>query len=128
MHCSYAGILEEEIRWGKLGMSLMNIKAIQTFITCDRIEVEKATACNLPEKAVGIAVQECHWNYYKDVFGNIIKDSDFLLGWSTSSPMKKAYKYKHPVYGSLRFISPRIELNLMQSCIKYPRILRVWSA
>ena len=109
-------------------MSLMNIKAIQTFITCDRIEVEKATAFNLPEKAVGIAVQENNWDGYRDVFGAIIESSDFLSGWSTSSPMKKAYKYKHPVYGSLRFISPRVELNLMQSCIKYPRILRVWSA
>ena len=109
-------------------MSLMNIKAIQTFITCDRIEVEKATACNLPEKAIGIVVQEYHWDYYRDVFGDIIKDSDFLCGWTADLPMKKAYKYKHPVYGSLRFISPRIELNLMQSCIKYPRILRVWSA
>ena len=106
----------------------MNVKAIQTFITCDRIEVEKATACNLPEKAVGIAVQENNWDGYRDVFGDIIKDSDFLLGWSTKLPMKKAYKYQHPVYGNLRFISPRVTLNLIASCFKYPRILRVWSA
>ena len=105
----------------------MNVKAIQTFITCDRIEVEKAATYNLPEKAIGIIVQEYHWDYYRDVFGAIIESSDFLSGWSTSSPMKKAYKYQHPVYGKLRFISPRIELNLMQSCLKYPRILGVWS-
>ena len=110
-------------------MSLMNIKAIQTFVTCDRIEVEKGVAHNFPESAVGIAVQEYgYWDSYRDVFGAIIRSSDFLPGWNAESPMKKAYKYQHPVYGKLRFISPRIELNLLQSCLKYSRILGVWSA
>ena len=110
-------------------MSLMNIMAIQTFITCDRIEVEKGVAHNFPESAVGIAVQEYgYWDSYRDVFGAIIRSSDFLSsGWNTSLPMKKAYKYQHPVYGKLRFISPRIKLNLLRSCFKYSRILEVWS-
>ena len=128
MYCSYARVLEKEIRRGTVEMSLMNIHAIQTFITCDRIEVEKATASNLPEKAVGIAVQENNWDGYRDVFGAIIKSSDFLSGWSTKLPMKKAYKYQHPIYGKLRFISPHVTLNLVLSHFKYPRILRVWSA
>lgn len=110
-------------------MSLMNIKAIQTFITCDRIEIEKATMANFPENAIGIIVQEYHyWDSYRDVFGATMKESDFLSGWSVNLPMKKAYKYQHPVYGKLRFISPRIELNLLRSCFKYSRILEVWSA
>lgn len=109
-------------------MSLVTIRAIQTFVTCDHIEVEKATTDNLPEEAIGMLVQDYNWNYYRDVFGAIIKSSDFLPGWTAESPMKKAYKYQHPVYGKLRFISPRIELNLLQSCFKYSRILGVWSA
>ena len=109
-------------------MSLMNIKAIQTFVTCDRIEVEKGVAHNFPESAVGIAVQEYgYWDSYRDVFGAIITSSDFLSGWSANLPMKKAYKYQHPVYGKLRFISPRIKLNLLRSCFKSPRNLEVWS-
>ena len=110
-------------------MSLMNIMAIQTFVTCDRIEVEKGVAHNFPESAVGIAVQEYgYWYSYRDdVFGAIITSSDFLSGWSANLPMKKAYKYQHPVYGKLRFISPRIKLNLLRSCFKYSRILEVWS-
>ena len=110
-------------------MSLMNIMAIQTFVTCDRIEIEKGVAYNFPESAVGIAVQEYrYWDSYRDdVFGAIITNSDFLSGWSANLPMKKAYKYQHPVYGKLRFISPRIKLNLLRSCFKYSRILEVWS-
>ena len=110
-------------------MSLMNIMAIQTFVTCDRIEVEKGVAHNFPESAVGIAVQEYrYWDSYRDdVFGAIITNSDFLSGWSANLPMKKAYKYQHPVYGKLRFISPRIKLNLLRSCSKSPRNLEVWS-
>lgn len=109
-------------------MSLMNIMAIQTFVTCDRVEVEKATMVNFPANAIGMIVQEYHWDYYRDVLGDIIRSSDFLSsGWNTSLPMKKAYKYQHPVYGKLRFISPRIKLNLMRSCFKYSRILEVWS-
>ena len=109
-------------------MSLMNIMAIQTFITCDRIEVEKGVAHNFPESAVGIAVQEYrYWDSYRDVFGAIITNSDFLPGCNANLPMKKAYKYQHPVYGKLRFISPRIKLNLLRSCFKYSRILEVWS-
>ena len=109
-------------------MSLMNITAIQTFVTCDRIEVEKGVAHNFPESAVGIAVQEYrYWDSYRDdVFGAIITNSDFLCGWNTSLPMKKAYKYQHPIYGKLRFISPRIELNLAQSRFKYSRIPEGW--
>ena len=128
MYCSYARILEKEIRWGTVEMSLMSVRAIQTFITCDRIEVEKATACNLPKNAAGMIVQEYHWDYYRDVFGAIIKSSDFLSGWNVESPMKKAYKYQHPIYGKLRFISPRIKLNLARSYLKYSRILEAWSA
>ena len=109
-------------------MSLMNIMAIQTFVTCDRIEVEKATMVNFPANAMGMIVQEYHWDYYRDVFGATMKESDFLPGWSANLPMKKAYKYQHPVYGKLRFISPRIKLNLLRSCFKYSRILEVWSA
>ena len=110
-------------------MSLMNIKAIQTFVSCDRVEVEKATMVNFPENAIGIIVQEYHyWDSYRDVFGAIMKNSDFLPGCNAESPMKKAYKYQHPVYGKLRFISPRIELNLLRSCFKYSRILEAWSA
>ena len=110
-------------------MSLMNIMAIQTFVTCDRIEVEKGVAHNFPESAVGIAVQEYrYWDSYRDdVFGAIITNSDFLSGWGANLPMKKAYKYQHPVYGKLRFISPRIKLNLLRSCFKSPRNLEVWS-
>ena len=108
-------------------MSLMNIIAIQTFVTCDRIEVEKRATYNLPENAIGIIVQEYHWDYYLDVFGASIKKSDFLPGWNVELPMKKAYKYQHPVYGKLRFISPRIKLNLVRSCFKSPRNLGVWS-
>ena len=110
-------------------MSLMNIKAIQTFVTCDRVEVEKATMVNFPTNAIGMIVQEYgYWDSYRDVFGAIIRSSDFLSsGWNTSLPMKKAYKYQHPVYGKLRFISPRIKLNLLRSCFKYSRILEVWS-
>ena len=109
-------------------MSLMNIMAIQTFITCDRIEVEKGVAHNFPESAVGIAVQEYrYWDSYRDdVFGAIITNSDFLSGWGANLPMKKAYKYQHPVYGKLRFISPRIKLNLVRSCFKYSRIAEGW--
>ena len=110
-------------------MSLMNIKAIQTFVTCDRIEVEKGVAHNFPESAVGIAVQEYHyWDSYRDAFGATMNESDFLSGWNVNLPMKKAYKYQHPVYGKLRFISPRIELNLLRFCFKYARVLEVWSA
>ena len=105
----------------------MDIKAMQTFITCDRVEVEKATVCNFPTNAIGIVVQEYHWDYYLDVFGASIKSSDFLPGWNVELPMKKAYKYQHPVYGKLRFISPRIRLNLVRSCFKSPRNLEVWS-
>ena len=110
-------------------MSLMNIMAIQTFVTCDRIEVEKGVAYNFPESAVGIAVQEYrYWDSYRDdVFGAIITNSDFLSGWGANLPMKKAYKYQHPIYGKLRFISPRIKLNLLRSCSKSPRNLEVWS-
>ena len=108
-------------------MSLMSIMAIQTFVTCDRVEVEKASVCNFPTNAIGMVVQEYHWDYYLDVFGASIKKSDFLPGWNVELPMKKAYKYQHPVYGKLRFISPRIKLNLMRSCFKYLRILEVWS-
>ena len=108
-------------------MSLMNIMAIQTFVTCDRIEVEKASVCNFPTNAIGIIVQEYRWDYYRDVFGATMKNSDFLPGWNVELPMKKAYKYQHPVYGKLRFISPRIELNLVQSRFRYSRILEVWS-
>lgn len=108
-------------------MSLMNIMAIQTFVTCDRVEVEKATMVNFPTNAIGIIVQEYHWDYYRDVFGASIKNSDFLPGWNFELPMKKAYKYQHPVYGKLRFISPRIRLNLVRSCFKSPRNLEVWS-
>lgn len=108
-------------------MSLMDIKAIQTFVTCDRIEVEKATMINFPANAMGMIVQEYHWDYYLDVFGASIKKSDFLPGWNVELPMKKAYKYQHPVYGKLRFISPRIKLNLVRSCFKSPRNLEVWS-
>ena len=109
-------------------MSLVTIRAIQTFVTCDRIEVEKATTDNLPEEAIGMLIQDYNWNYYRDVFGAIIRSSDFLSsGWNTSLPMKKAYKYQHPVYGKLRFISPRIKLNLLRSCFKSPRNLEVWS-
>ena len=106
----------------------MNIRAIQTFVTCDRIEVEKATMVNFPANAMGIIVQEYHGDYYLDVFGASIKNSDFLPGWNVELPMKKAYKYQHPVCGKLRFISPRIKLNLLRSCFKYSRILEVWSA
>ena len=110
-------------------MSLMNIMAIQTFVTCDRVEVEKATMVNFPTNAIGMIVQEYHyWDDYRDVFGAIIRSSDFLSGWSANLPMKKAYKYQHPVYGKLRFISPRIKLNLVRSCFKSPRNLGVWSA
>ena len=109
-------------------MSLMNIKAIQTFVTCDRIEVEKGLTYTLPKNAAGIIIQEYHWDDYRDVFGAIIKNSDFLPGWNVELPMKKAYKYQHPVYGKLRFISPRIKLNLLRSCFKYSRILEVWLA
>ena len=108
-------------------MSLMNIMAIQTFVTCDHVEVEKATMVNFPTNAIGMIVQEYRWDYYLDVFGASIKNSDFLPGWSVESPMKKAYKYQHPVYGKLRFISPRIKLNLVRSCFKSPRNLEVWS-
>ena len=108
-------------------MSLMNIMAIQTFVTCDRVEVEKATMCNFPTNAMGVIVQEYHWDYYLDVFGASIKNSDFLPGWNVELPMKKAYKYQHPIYGKLRFISPCIELNLVRSCFKSPRNLEVWS-
>ena len=120
-------MVEKEIRRGTLEMSLMNIMAIQTFVTCDRIEIEKRATYNLPENAMGMIVQEYHWDYYIDVFDAIIKNSDFLPGWNVESPMKKAYKYQHPVYGKLRFISPRIELNLVRSCFKYSRILEMWS-
>lgn len=109
-------------------MSLMDIKAIQTFVTCDRVEVEKASVCNFPTNAIGIIVQEYHWDYYRDVFGASIKNSDFLPGWNVELPMKKAYKYQHPIYGKLRFISPRIKLNLARSYLKYSRILEAWSA
>lgn len=108
-------------------MSLMNIMAIQTFVTCDRVEVEKATVVNFPTNAIGMIVQEYHWDCYRDVFGASIKNSDFLPGWNVELPMKKAYKYQHPVYGKLRFISPRIKLNLVRSCFKYSRNLEVWS-
>lgn len=108
-------------------MSLMDVRAIQTFVTCDRVEVEKASVCNFPTNAIGMIVQEYHWDYYRDVFGATMKNSDFLPGWSVNLPMKKAYKYQHPVYGKLRFISPRIKLNLLRSCLKYSRILEVWS-
>ena len=108
-------------------MSLMDVRAIQTFVTCDRIEVEKATVCNFPTNAIGMIVQEYRWDYYRDVFGATMKNSDFLPGWNVESPMKKAYKYQHPVYGKLRFISPRIKLNLVRSCFKSPRNLEVWS-
>ena len=108
-------------------MSLMNIMAIQTFVTCDHVEVEKATMVNFPTNAIGMIVQEYHWDYYRDVFGASIKNSDFLPGWNVELPMKKAYKYQHPVYGKLRFISPRIKLNLVRSCFKSPRNLEVWS-
>ena len=120
--------MEKEIRWGTVEMSLISIKAIQTFVTCDRIEVEKVTMANLPEEAIGMLVQDYHyWDSYRDLFGAIITNSDFLSGWNTSLPMKKAYKYQHPIYGKLRFISPRIKLNLLRSCFKYSRILEVWS-
>lgn len=108
-------------------MSLMSIKAIQTYIICDHIEVEKGLTYNLPENAIGIVVQEYHWDDYLDVFGASIKNSDFLPGWNVELPMKKAYKYQHPIYGKLRFISPRIKLNLLRSCFKSPRNLEVWS-
>lgn len=108
-------------------MSLMSIKAIQTYIICDHIEVEKGLTYNLPENAIGILVQEYHWGYYRDVLGAIIKSYDFLPGCNAESPMKKAYKYQHPIYGKLRFISPRIKLNLLRSCFKSPRNLEVWS-
>ena len=123
-------MVEKEIRWGALEMSLMNLMAIQTFVTCDRIEVEKRAMYdlyNLPENAIGILVQEYQWDCYRDVFGAIIKSYDFLPGCNAESPMKKAYKYQHPVYGKLRFISPRIKLNLVRSCFKSPRNLEVWS-
>ena len=108
-------------------MSLMNIMAIQTFVTCDRIEVEKGAVFNFPANAVGIAVQGYrYWDSYKDIFGATITNSDFLSGWNTSLPMKKAYKYQHPIYGKLRFISPCIELNLVRSCFKYSRIPEGW--
>ena len=109
-------------------MSLMSIRAIQTFVTCDHVEVEKATMVNFPENAIGIIVQEYHWGYYRDVFGATMKESDILSGWNVNLPMKKAYKYQHPIYGKLRFISPRIELNLLRSYFKYSRILEAWSA
>ena len=108
-------------------MSLMNIMAVQTFVTCDHVEVEKATMVNFPENAIGIVVQEYHWDYYRDVFGATITNSDFLPGWNVELPMKKAYKYQHPVYGKLRFISPRIALNLAQSRFRYSRIPEVWA-
>lgn len=105
----------------------MNIKAIQTFVTCDRVEVEKASVYNFPENAIGIIVQEYHyWDSYRDVFGAIMKESDFLSGWNVNLPMKKAYKYQHPIYCKLRFISPRIELNLVRSYFKYSRIPEGW--
>ena len=106
----------------------MDVRAIQTFVTCDRVEVESGTACNLPKNAAGMIVQEYRWDYYRDVFGAIIKNSDFLPGWNVELPMKKAYKYQHPIYGKLRFISPRIKLNLLRSCLKCSRILEVWTA
>ena len=104
----------------------MNIMAIQTFVTCDRIEVEKRATVNFPTNAIGILVQEYQWDCYRDVFGAIIKSYDFLPGWNVELPMKKAYKYQHPVYGKLRFISPRIKLNLLRSCSKYSRIPEGW--
>ena len=103
-------------------MGLMNIHAIQTFITGDRIEVEKAGSSQLPNKVEGIVVQESKWDYYRDVFGDV--DICYQNGWTVNTPIK-TFKYQHPYYGKLRVINSHITLNLVREGFKHERIY-VW--
>lgn len=100
----------------------MNIHAIQTFISGDRVEVEKAGPSMLPANVTSITVQEHRWDYYRDVFGAV--DVRYQNGWTISIPIK-TFKYLHPYYGKLRIINAKVTLNLLRENFRFER-LGVW--